>query len=271
MGSEAKERTELEVGYEVFRSQLRRVKSLPDMGPLACTVAFFADEESAMEFCKWLGELRNCVSAADEAFPNLVDHIAAAIQRAETAERERDEIKQRTTTAIDQFDKLAALIDAECKALGIEWHGTAETTLKAVLAKLRNATLDPLVECVLCGRNMWTGGHGVCGECHDDAVPIPLSGVGRIATERRRQIEREGYSAEHDDQYRRRELAQAAACYLTQSGQWPIGWNPDFDKRYQHSYERRLEIAGAFIAAELDRFERMIQRMGDAAKHDACG
>jgi hypothetical protein len=158
MGSEAKERTELEVSYEVFRSQLRRVKSLPDMGPLACTVAFFADEESAMEFCKWLGELRNCVSAADEAFPNLVDHIAAANQRAEAAEHERDEIKQRTTTAIDQFDKLAELIDAECKALGIEWRSTAETTLKAVLAKLREKLIaykgEPLNAQQLFGKAM---------------------------------------------------------------------------------------------------------------------
>jgi hypothetical protein len=31
-----------------------------------------------------------------------------------------------------------------------------------------------LVECKLCGRHMWTGEQGVCGECHDDAVaPSP--------------------------------------------------------------------------------------------------
>ncbi len=96
-----------------------------------------------------------------------------------------------------------------------------------------------------------------------------MSGIDRIAAERKRQIEKEGWSAEHDDQHRLGQLAQAATCYAalaaTQSRMTifakPIGcptewpwyrkwWNPSDNP------VRNLEIAGALIAAEIDRLER---------------
>lgn len=101
------------------------------------------------------------------------------------------------------------------------------------------------------------------GEAGDET-----DGAARIASERRRQVEREGWSPGHDDQYKSRELIQAAVVYLTQSGAWPDGWDPNFDKRYQHSYERRLEIAGALIAAEIDRMERAIKRVAAKLAND---
>jgi len=89
-----------------------------------------------------------------------------------------------------------------------------------------------------------------------------MDGVERIAAERKRQIEEEGYTAEHDEQHEHGQLARAAACYCdllwrskrdTPPG-WPWNeksWKPTPDNRI-----RELEKAGALIAAEIDRLLR---------------
>ena len=84
-----------------------------------------------------------------------------------------------------------------------------------------------------------------------------MNGIERIAAERQRQIEVEGWTPEHDDMYDNGELAAAAACYAADKRrytyapppQWPWDakwWKPD-------SHIRSLEKAGALIAAEIDR------------------
>ncbi|MQB37652.1 hypothetical protein DXT97_12700 [Agrobacterium tumefaciens] len=81
-----------------------------------------------------------------------------------------------------------------------------------------------------------------------------------IAAERRRQIEKEGWTPEHDDKYTSGELLEAATCYALHNGgelddapgAWP--WSRDFWK--PTSRQRDLEKAGALIAAELDRVIR---------------
>jgi hypothetical protein len=99
-----------------------------------------------------------------------------------------------------------------------------------------------------------------------------MTGIERIATERKRQIEEEGFTAEHDDNHDFDELARAAACYILperiREGRfglkiaalgrllWPWGgdqWKPTPDNRI-----RELEKAGAMVAAEIDRLERML-------------
>ena len=117
-----------------------------------------------------------------------------------------------------------------------------------------------------------------------DFLATPAGGLGLIAAERRRQFAEEGWTTEHDDQHWAGELATAAACYAVQAdkgehqaahvvtgrelfdrdhvprrfvfGQdaWP--WDPEWDKRLKHPKLRRLAIAGALIAAELDRLLR---------------
>lgn len=97
-----------------------------------------------------------------------------------------------------------------------------------------------------------------------------MNGAELIAAERQRQIEQEGWTPEHDAMHDGGELAIAAACYAVegtyadvvvetgqfgtsnweQSDAWP--WN-GWDKREQHDKARRLVIAGALIAAEIDR------------------
>jgi hypothetical protein len=87
-------------------------------------------------------------------------------------------------------------------------------------------------------------------------------GTQLIAEERTRQIENEKWTEEHDSQHNRGEMAIAAACYAVEGtdaevehpdypGGWP--WESKWDKREKHSYMRRLVIAGALIAAEIDR------------------
>lgn len=102
-------------------------------------------------------------------------------------------------------------------------------------------------------------------------------GVDLIAQERRRQIDPEGYSPEHDQHHGNGSLAWAAACYAApdtvwrvverdlsdQDGEhhelryyepWPRSWRrtvnltPTTDDRV-----RELVKAGALIAAEIDR------------------
>ena len=95
--------------------------------------------------------------------------------------------------------------------------------------------------------------------------------VDEIVTERRRQIEVEGWTLEHDDGHEREELTYAAACYATPrrifvaskvgtrldyKDAWPWGevwWKPK-DRR------RDLVRAAALIVAEIERLDRAAVR-----------
>ncbi len=108
-------------------------------------------------------------------------------------------------------------------------------------------------------------------------------GAARIAAERRRQIEFEGYDDQHDDDHDDGSLAMAAACYAASAGKkaiyahevsefaehfvdpWP--WDRSEDKRPLTSLgtikktteAENLDLlvkAGALIAAEIDRLLR---------------
>lgn len=110
------------------------------------------------------------------------------------------------------------------------------------------------------------------------------TGIDRIAAERARQIAKEGWTPEHDDEHTDHSLAMAAALYATPSpiftrderaegvtffDPWP--WDDSWDKRprFTDTYRlmdadaqgrsvriRCLEKAGALIAAEIDRLLR---------------
>lgn len=94
-----------------------------------------------------------------------------------------------------------------------------------------------------------------------------MTGVELIAAERKRQIEEEGWSAEHDDAtHAIGDLAKAAQCYaalimyenpeyaLNPPAWWP--WDPKWWKPSPNQL-RNLAKAGALIAAEMDRLMRM--------------
>jgi hypothetical protein len=131
-----------------------------------------------------------------------------------------------------------------------------------------------------------------------------LTGAELIAAERRRQIEQEGWTPEHDDEHSDGSLLLAAICYaapvrvfvqedwaagVTFSDPWPSSWDDRWDKRahYGNGYEvgngiadpstytpeQRLDLlvkAGALIAAEVDRMRRAHPELR-AAANDALG
>ena len=94
------------------------------------------------------------------------------------------------------------------------------------------------------------------------------AGVDRIAAERQRQIEQEGFDAERDDGYTDGSLARAAAHYASpgdallvegigvNKNMWPPAWDSVWDKKDRFDRKRQLAVAGALIAAELDRLIR---------------
>ena len=104
-----------------------------------------------------------------------------------------------------------------------------------------------------------------------------MNGVELIAAERKRQVEAEGWTPEHDNEHAECELLAAAVNYLelgefvshygrtdgetffhghppSRSFRWPFSkewWKPDYQDPV-----RNLIKAGALIAAEIDRLLR---------------
>lgn len=102
-----------------------------------------------------------------------------------------------------------------------------------------------------------------------------MTGIEAIAAERRRQIEAEGWTAEHDDQHTDESLAIVAALYAApfslftmEQGEgwvefhdpWPSELGDEWDRRQDFDRRRRLVVSGALIAAEIDRLDRMTAR-----------
>lgn len=94
-------------------------------------------------------------------------------------------------------------------------------------------------------------------------IPTPTPGAQRVVDERRRQVDEEGFDAEHDDGYLDDELLRAAACYVQYelSTDTPFVW-PWADEWWKPSDDpvRNLTKAGALIAAEIDRLLRLRAR-----------
>ena len=95
-----------------------------------------------------------------------------------------------------------------------------------------------------------------------------MSVIEEIAAERRRQIEAEGWTPEHDDTHRFGEMARAAAFYALHAGWsqhpratgWPTfppGSWPFEDEWWKPKDPRRdLVRAAALIVAEIERLDR---------------
>lgn len=88
------------------------------------------------------------------------------------------------------------------------------------------------------------------------------TGCQLIAAERKRQIEVEGWTADHDAKHVCGELTDAAVCYAIR-GYWRSGydsflkalwpWDSEYWKPTQDDRIKELTKAGALIAAEIDR------------------
>lgn len=90
-----------------------------------------------------------------------------------------------------------------------------------------------------------------------------MTGIERIAAERKRQIAQEGWTPENDNKYVDSQLVRAAVCYAlpreNRTGIWTIlwPWGAGFWKPSPDNRIRELEKAGALIAAEIDRLQRI--------------
>ena len=110
---------------------------------------------------------------------------------------------------------------------------------------------------------------------------IKKTGIELIAEERQRQADVEGWNNFHDEDHTAYQLSAAAGCYIASAQnkyfldhthsdgkpvtrfqvrdegerKWVDGWpwDKEYDKREKHDIKRSLVIAGALIAAEIDR------------------
>lgn len=102
-----------------------------------------------------------------------------------------------------------------------------------------------------------------------------MSVIDDIAKERRRQISKEGWTLEHDDEHEDGSLADVAACYAATtrafkaeefagasyrvytvySDLWPKSWADHWWKP-KRKRRRNLIIAAALIVAEIERLDR---------------
>lgn len=110
-----------------------------------------------------------------------------------------------------------------------------------------------------------------------------MTGIQLISEERKRQIEVEGWTTEHDAEYHTNgELAMAGACYALNDHLYPLGqiaenkngvhmtikrkafwpfvkswWKPALTTKPKDRI-RELTKAGALIAAEIDRLQKQL-------------
>ena len=85
------------------------------------------------------------------------------------------------------------------------------------------------------------------------------TGVELIAQERKEQIEKHGFDVNNDKDYSNGELIQAAKyCIDSVDTEWPGSWEVHFAiKIADKDRVGQLKVAGAFIAAEIDRIQNM--------------
>ncbi len=166
--------------------------------------------------------------------------------------------------------------------------GLAGTPLRDAPASVEQAGRDvEPAPCPFCGGEVdptgWLRGDGTRGpECNDcgatarsmEAWQTRAAPTGQtpqawldVQAERKRQVEVEGWTPEHDDEHNGGELADAAACYaLSAAGwstyaarerwPWPLEW-------WKPSTARRdLVKACALALAEIERLDRVAASQG---------
>jgi hypothetical protein len=182
---------------------------------------------------------------------NVPDDLKILFEDA-TEGREYQDSSQRTNEVLGLIERIAAL-EAENAELNDNLRQMTECRddLTRLIAQRdsENAALRQQVESL--------------------SAPV-TDGVSRIAAERKRQIEVEGWTPEHDGEHRCGELARAACGYaalasyqagprnlvddplqppiLPRDWPWDVSW-----WKPSHDLIRNLVKAGALIAAEIDR------------------
>ncbi len=180
----------------------------------------------------------------------------------------------------DAAKAMGAEVARSVPVVGSQPHPADERVVEALRQIRKLSGLDD----VLCeGANALVMSRMADIHQHADAAlaasHMPVGdGVTLIAAERRRQIEAEGWTPEHDDtEHDHGDLAAAGSAYALHAADvlnpysqgdgrdvipdfWPFGkkwWKPSDDP------VRTLEKAGALIAAEIDRLKRTAARAGE--------
>ena len=83
------------------------------------------------------------------------------------------------------------------------------------------------------------------------------TGIELIAKERKEQIEKHGYDAENDAECNDNELIKGALFAINPNQfEWPYEWGDSHMRTINKKCKvERLAVAGAFIAAEIDRLQ----------------
>lgn len=86
-----------------------------------------------------------------------------------------------------------------------------------------------------------------------------MTGVELIAQEREEQINKHGRTYVGDLKYKHGELKLAATALVTNNPKFfPFDWDETVcDKMINKTYKERLVVAGALIAAEIDRLQNL--------------
>jgi hypothetical protein len=96
-----------------------------------------------------------------------------------------------------------------------------------------------------------------------------MTAIDDIAAERRRQIEKEGWTPEHDDAHDNDQMAQAAAAYaLATFAPWEAKrriWPWDLKWWKPRGHRENLVRAGALIVAEIERLDRAAKAKSEHA------
>lgn len=85
-------------------------------------------------------------------------------------------------------------------------------------------------------------------------------GVEQIKKERISQIEKHGFTVDHDKHHKNNQLIRAAKfCLNNIDFDWPSDWDSKYAKKISgKKYVEQLAIAGALIAAEIDRIKHSV-------------
>ena len=89
-----------------------------------------------------------------------------------------------------------------------------------------------------------------------------MDAITRIALERKEQVEKHGFTAQHDDLFDGAQLEDAARAVLNEDpDQWPKGMNSElFFRASEKPTRERLVVAAALLVAEIDRIDRALAR-----------
>lgn len=164
----------------------------------------------------------------------------------------------------------------ECNYCGATARSMEAWQTRAALAQPEGA---PVIGC-LCGMPMTEGHHSPAGcssleefATHSDQAQhsVPRAWLD-VQAERRRQVEAEGWTPEHDDEHSHGQMARAAACYALAGSSAPndgtaallvsLAWPWDQQWWKPSTARRDLIKAGALILAEIERIDRVAASQG---------